>query len=124
MKLLLDFVIIREISTITELHHVQGSLKFINNEEFLDLTIFVLLDLFVTVFFLDLSLEVDIILEFIAFCIDLHQDHVQELQMHLEDLSILFNLIRVTVITRTLKSFQSQKTNLKLKCPPLKWQML
>ena len=63
------------------------------------------------VFFLGPTLQVDSTLKIINAYIDLHEDHVLHLRLHLEDLSILYNQTPLKIMTTTLEVFQSQKTN-------------
>ena len=59
----LEFVIfiVIKISALTELHQVQGTLIFENNEKFLDLPVFVPPETILSVLFLVLILEIDCI---------------------------------------------------------------
>ena len=119
--LVLDIRTIREISTSTELQHVQNTLASINNEAFLNLLIIILSQKFVTVTFIDLILENYIFWETIVLHIELHQDQSRDLRLHLEDLSNFCSEFLLKIPTNTLKTSQSWKTNLNLSCKPMRW---
>ena len=87
--LVLNIVIVEENSSLTELHHVQHTLTFTNNEETLGLFIIFLPETTIKVLSLDLNLITDKISEIKLLCIDLHQAHIQDLHLHLEDLLII-----------------------------------
>ena len=125
MKILfLDFVILIEISIPIVLHHIKDTLNFLNNEETPDLFIILLSEAIAIIFFVYPTLGTDSSLEFIGFHIGLHQDHVPNMRLHLQDLSILYNQTPLKITTVTLKIFQTQAAKLKLTCIPLKRQVL
>ena len=111
--------IVMENSVPIEVHHVEDIPTFITNEKTLDLLSILLSEIIAIVLFLYPTLEIDSTLEFIVPRIDLHQDHVLDLRLHL-DLSIIYKQVPLKIMTTTLKAFQSHKTKLKLTCIPLK----
>ena len=100
-------VIVIEKLTLAALQHAQNTVSFIKNEKFLDLC-FILLEMIAIVLFLDPTLEVDSVLETIFSHIDFHQDHVQDLRMHLEDLLIIYHPMILKIKITTLKIFERQ----------------
>ena len=95
-------------------------MNFITNEETADLPTTLLLEIIVIVFSLSPSLPPESVFENILFHIGLHRDHVRDLHLHLDDLLIMYNQSPLKIMTTTLKTFPSRKTNLKLLCIPLK----
>ena len=116
------FIVIENLIT-TELHHSQDKLKFINNEEILHLPIIFLSERNVAVVFLDLTLCYRNLLAVTVLCVDFHQDHVHELHLLQENLSMCFNRVSLKFLITTQKILQCQKTNSKVMCTPLKRQM-
>ena len=106
----LDIVILIENSIPIELHHVQDRLKFITNEENLNLFIFRLSEI-TAIISLDPTLEYDGNLESNFLHLDFHQDHVLDMRLHLEDLSIIYNQVPLKIMTTRLKTFRSEKTS-------------
>ena len=82
--LVLDIVIAVENSTLIKLLDVQDTLKYINNGETLDLIVVLLSEVIAFIFFLKLILEINSISEVIFLHINLHQNHVGDLSVHLE----------------------------------------
>ena len=115
-----DIVITIENSNPIELHRVQYTLTFMTSEEALDLLTIHLLERIAIVLSVDATLEFDSALEFIILQIDLHQDHILDLCLHLEDLSEIYNQLPLKIMTTTMKPLQSQQTKLKSACIPLK----
>ena len=70
------------------MHQVQDSLIFLYIEEFLIVLITHFQEEIVTDVFVDLTLETDSFSEIEISCIGYHQDSVQDLYLHLNDLSI------------------------------------
>ena len=81
-----DIVIVTEFSTPTELHHAQEIYIYVNKVELLELFIILLSEIIVMVLFLHPPLEIDSILVSKIFHMDLHQNRVQDLRLHLADL--------------------------------------
>ena len=108
----LDIVIILQLSTPPELHYVQDTLIFENNADIEDDFIILISEIVLTVFS-NLTLEIDSVAEHIFLGIVNHQDHVEDIHLHLEYLPKLFNQIRLKIIFTTLKTFQREQTNLK-----------
>ena len=109
----LETVLVMEKSTQTELHHVQDTLDFIKNEEILDLRSLLPPVTNNTVLFLDITLKIGSISGIITLQIDLSQNYVQDLHLHVENLSIPYKQLALKNITVTVKSFQSRKTKMK-----------
>ena len=82
--LVLDIVIAIQNSPLIKLHDVQDRLKYINNGENLDLIVDLLSEVIAFIFFLKRILEINSILEVIILHIHLHQNHVEDLSVHLE----------------------------------------
>ena len=110
--LVLDIVVVIENSIRFELYHVQDTLSFITNEETLDLLTNLLSESFTIVFFVDLTLEIDSSLEVISLHINLHQNHVLDLRLHLKVLSKIYNQTPMKIKTTKLKTFESLKETL------------
>ena len=89
-----------------ELHLVQDMLNFKNNGQTLVLII-LLPEIPVIVLFLGLLLEKGNLSEMINVQIDLHQNHVQGLHLHLKDLLITGKRIFLKSLILTLETFQS-----------------
>ena len=106
----LDIVLAKTNSTVTDLQHAQHTLIFINNEELLDLLIVFLSKKIGIVSFPDPTVETDSISKFMAFRLDFHQDPVEHLYTHLEDLSIVQTEIFLRIMIVTPKTFQSRQT--------------
>ena len=105
-----------------QLHKVPDSQNFKSNEETLDFFLICLpeeIDLFV---FLDLTLWTGSNLENLVFEVDLHQDHLQSLDLHFEDVNFLQPNTSENP-NHYSQRFHSQKTYLKSLCKPWNWQL-
>ena len=89
------------------------------NEETLDLPTFLLSEIFAFVPSPDTTLETDSTLKFMNIRVNLHQDHVLDLHLHLEGFLIFYNQVPLKSMATTFKTFESRK-KLKLTCIPLK----
>ena len=115
-----DVIIVQENSTKRELHHVENTQKILNKEEILDLLTVLPSEKIVTVLFLVVTRK----------CFrkktphnNVLQDHVQDLQLHQQDLWIFHNEIPLKLLTTNWETFQNQHTNLKSICKKIKWHM-
>ena len=103
--LALDIVIATDNSPLTENHHDQDTLSFMNNEKLPDFIVILLLETVVTVLFLDITLEIESVSGIIAFRIDFLQYNLQDLYLHLECLSKLYLRIPLKIMILTSKAF-------------------
>ena len=74
--------------------------------------------------YLDPTLEIDITSGTILLHISLHQKHVSDLRLPLEDLSKTYFQTLPGILATIMKTFRGQKTQLGLTCKPLEWKML
>ena len=95
-------------------------MKLITNDKKLVSLIVLLPEIIAIVSFLLITLEIDITLEIITLPIELHQDHVHDLRLRIEDVLIMYNKILQKILTATLTASQSRKAKLKLTYIPLK----
>ena len=116
----LDILIVIKNSIPIELHHIQVTLAFIINDKKIDLLRLLLSVIIPFVFLLHPTLETDSTLEIIILHVDLNQEHVLDLRLHLEDLSKIYNQVPLKIMATKLKAFEGQRTNLKLTSIQLK----
>ena len=83
-----DIVVVIEISIRIGLHQVQDTMNFNTNEETTDLFTILLSEVIAIVLSLDPTVEIGQTLENTIPLFDIHQDHVLDLSLHLEDFSI------------------------------------
>ena len=99
--LVLDIVIVLENLLLTKIHQVQVTLQFITNEETVDLLTTHLSEIIAILHFLNLTLEVDNTFKIANLHINLQQDHVQHMRLHLENLFVIYNQIPLKNMTTT-----------------------
>ena len=86
IDLVLDIFSLIKSSNLTQLHHLEDAVKVLNTKEILEIFFIFPPEIVVTVIFLGPILEIDSMLKSSFLRIDLHQDHVQDLHPHLEEL--------------------------------------
>ena len=116
----LGIALVMDISIPIELNYVQVTPNFIMNEETIDVVTFILSEKILIVLFLDPTLEIDSALERCDSCYRPPSRHRSWSASASRKFVKIIQPSPPKVMTTILTEFQSQKTNLKLTCIPIK----